>query len=157
MFFAYCIFKYVVFIISFYFFSVLSYRVPEGRTGQQTVELLQKRVEELGAVKTGNFSVDCDLYQAAQQGSMYYFTTLFYPVCSVLHDHLLKFLTMSNSTDCIHFTVPQRTLQVLHNSEQPASCFCVLDTAGQRCLVADIHMDLLMTKLKGETLISYNF
>merc|ERR1712004_647573 len=91
---------------------VLSYRVPEGRTGQQTAELLQKRVEELGAVKTGNFSVDCDLYQAAQAG------------------------------------IPQRTLQVLHNSEQPASCFCVLDTAGQRCLVADIHMDLLMTKLK---------
>ena len=39
-----------------------------------------------------------------------------------------------------------RVVQVLHNSEQPASCFAVLDTGT--CLVADILMDLLMTKLK---------
>ena len=36
---------------------------------------------------------------------------------------------------------------MLHNSEQPASCFSVLDTGT--CLVADSLFDLLMLKLKG--------
>lgn len=40
----------------------------------------------------------------------------------------------------------QRTVNVLHNSENPASCFAVLDTGT--CLVADNLFDLLMMKLK---------
>ena len=42
---------------------VVNYPVPEGKTGQQMVDVLHKRVEQLGATKTGNFSVDCEMYQ----------------------------------------------------------------------------------------------
>ena len=52
-----------------YLFSVVTYPVPEGQSGQQTVDILQKRVEDLGAVKTGNFTVDCDTYSTVQQNS----------------------------------------------------------------------------------------
>lgn len=37
----------------------------ENKTLQQTVELLSRRVELLGATKTGNFCVDCETYQSA--------------------------------------------------------------------------------------------
>ena len=40
----------------------------------------------------------------------------------------------------------QRTLNVLHNSEQPASCFAVLDTGT--CLTADLLFGQLMQKLQ---------
>lgn len=45
------------------------------------------------------------------------------------------------------FPDPQRLVHVLHNTEQPASCFAVLDTGTG--LVADILYDHLMLKLKG--------
>ena len=48
-------------------FSVVTYPVPEGQSGQQTVDILQKRVEDLGAAKTGNFTVDCDTYNTVPQ------------------------------------------------------------------------------------------
>lgn len=38
--------------------------VPEGMSGQQTVDILQKRLELLGANKTGTFSVDCETWQS---------------------------------------------------------------------------------------------
>ncbi len=50
--------------------SVMAYPVPEGQSGKQTVDVLQKRVEDLGATKTSNFSVDCETYQANQQNGM---------------------------------------------------------------------------------------
>lgn len=37
-------------------------------------------------------------------------------------------------------------LHILHNSEQPASCFAILDTGT--CLVADTLFDILVLKLK---------
>ena len=40
------------------------YPVPEGLSGQQVVDSLQKQIELLGAVKTGNFQVDCETYQS---------------------------------------------------------------------------------------------
>ncbi len=43
--------------------------MAEGKSGQQTVDILQKRVEDLGAVKTGNYTVDCETYQAVQSSS----------------------------------------------------------------------------------------
>ena len=48
---------------------MVTYPVPEGQSGQQTVDILQKRVEDLGAVKTGNFTVDCDTYNTVPQTS----------------------------------------------------------------------------------------
>lgn len=40
----------------------------------------------------------------------------------------------------------QRIVNVLHNSEQPVSCFAVLDNGV--CLVADLTFNLLMVKMK---------
>ncbi|XP_074646796.1 mediator of RNA polymerase II transcription subunit 20-like [Tubulanus polymorphus] len=90
---------------------VLNYPLTEGKSAQQIVDELQKRVEGLGAKKSGLFSVDCETYQSVQT------------------------------------ITPQRLSHVMHNSEQPASCFCVLDTGT--CLVADTLLDVLMLKLKG--------
>ncbi|RUS80494.1 hypothetical protein EGW08_011745 [Elysia chlorotica] len=43
---------------------VYSYPVPEGRSGAQVVDLLQKQVEMLGGIKAGTFLVDCETYQS---------------------------------------------------------------------------------------------
>ena len=48
-------------------FSVYMFPVPEDKSGQQVVDSLQRQVEQLGAVKTGNFCVDCETYQSNQQ------------------------------------------------------------------------------------------
>ena len=45
--------------------------MPEGKTGQQVMEQLQRRVEQLGAVKTGNYLVDCEIYQSKLSGGRY--------------------------------------------------------------------------------------
>lgn len=50
---------------------------------------------------------------------------------------ILKYLTASAS----------RSVHVLHNSEQPTSCFSVLDNGA--CLVADLQFDILMQKMKS--------
>ncbi|XP_038045593.1 mediator of RNA polymerase II transcription subunit 20-like [Patiria miniata] len=44
---------------------VCQWPVTESRTVQQTVEMLTRRIEVLGAVKTGNFCVDCETYQSS--------------------------------------------------------------------------------------------
>jgi mediator of RNA polymerase II transcription subunit 20 len=41
---------------------VQPYAVPEGKNGTQTMEMLQKRVENLGGVKVGTFCVECESY-----------------------------------------------------------------------------------------------
>ncbi|KAH3881709.1 mediator of RNA polymerase II transcription subunit 20-like [Dreissena polymorpha] len=89
---------------------VYMYPVPEGKSGQQVVDSMQRQLELLGAVKTGNFNVDCETY-------------------------------LSNNPQ----GTPQRSLHLLHNSEQPASCFSVLDTGTT--LVADVLFEVLMAKL----------
>lgn len=43
---------------------VLNFPVPDGRSGQQTVDMIQKKLETLGAEKTGNFAVDSETYQS---------------------------------------------------------------------------------------------
>lgn len=45
-------------------FSVIFYPIGEGKSGQQAVDILLKRLEILGVEKTGNYSVDCDTYQS---------------------------------------------------------------------------------------------
>ncbi|XP_071808694.1 mediator of RNA polymerase II transcription subunit 20-like [Asterias amurensis] len=44
---------------------VCQWSVTENKTVQQMVEMLTRRIEVLGAVKTGNFCVDCETYQSA--------------------------------------------------------------------------------------------
>ncbi|KAK3755013.1 hypothetical protein QZH41_011057, partial [Actinostola sp. cb2023] len=48
---------------------VFPWDIAEGKSGQQTVEQLQKRAELLGARKTGNWCVDCETYQSQVQSS----------------------------------------------------------------------------------------
>ncbi|BFZ08473.1 hypothetical protein BsWGS_11512 [Bradybaena similaris] len=43
---------------------VFSYPVPEGRSGAQVVDILQKQVETMGGTRTGTFHVDCETYQS---------------------------------------------------------------------------------------------
>ncbi|ESO91283.1 hypothetical protein LOTGIDRAFT_153713 [Lottia gigantea] len=49
--------------------SVYMFPVPEGKSGQQVVESLQKSIELLGATKTGNFCVDCETFQTSIQNT----------------------------------------------------------------------------------------
>lgn len=44
--------------------SVCQVPVTEGKSVQQTVDILHKKLEQLGAVKQGSFSVDCETYHA---------------------------------------------------------------------------------------------
>ena len=49
---------------------------------------------------------------------------------------------------CIYFSGMQRTVHVLHNSEQPATVFSVLESGNKVVpLVADGLFDLLMLKM----------
>lgn len=45
-------------------FSVCQVPVAEGKSVQQTVDILHKKLEQLGAVKQGSFCVDCETYHA---------------------------------------------------------------------------------------------
>lgn len=44
--------------------SVCQVPVAEGKSVQQTVDVLHKKLEQLGAVKQGSFCVDCETYHA---------------------------------------------------------------------------------------------
>ena len=44
--------------------SVCQVPVTEGKSVQQTVDVLHKKLEQLGAVKQGSFCVDCETYHA---------------------------------------------------------------------------------------------
>ena len=44
--------------------SVFTHPVPENKSGQYVVDVLQKRLENLGAQKSGAFAVDCDAYHS---------------------------------------------------------------------------------------------
>ncbi|XP_062613050.1 mediator of RNA polymerase II transcription subunit 20-like [Saccostrea cucullata] len=87
--------------------------VPEGKSGQQVVDGLQKQVEMMGASKAGNFLVDCETYQSNPQN------------------------VMQSAQQCV--------VNILHNSEHPASCFAV--TESGQILVSDLLFEDLMTKL----------
>ena len=51
-------------ILECFFDSVLNFPIPDGRSGQQMVDMIQKKLETLGAEKTGNFAVDSETYQS---------------------------------------------------------------------------------------------
>lgn len=44
--------------------TIHGYPIPEGKTGQQTVESLSKTLEILGAVRTGTFTVECESFNS---------------------------------------------------------------------------------------------
>ena len=49
--------------------SVCQVPVAEGKSVQQTVDQLHKKLEQLGAVKQGSFFVDCETYHATGNAS----------------------------------------------------------------------------------------
>lgn len=49
--------------------------------------------------------------------------------------------------ECFYFAAnPPQYVNLMHNSEQPATCFAILDSGN--CLVADLQFDALMSKIK---------
>lgn len=71
--------------------------VMEGKNIQQTVDILGKKLEQLGAVKQGTFSVDCETYHTATAAGM------------------------GNQGQ------PSKLMYVMHNSEYPLSCFALFE------------------------------
>lgn len=57
--------------------SVCQVPVAEGKSVQQTVDMLHKKLEQLGAVKQGSFCVDCETYHATGNSS----SNIFLSVC----------------------------------------------------------------------------
>ncbi|XP_060518496.1 mediator of RNA polymerase II transcription subunit 20 [Cylas formicarius] len=94
--------------------TVLTQFPVENRTGPQTIEILSKRINALGATQQGQFLVDCETYSS---------------VPALGH---------------------QRTVHVLHNSEQPATVFSLLETGTKTIpLATDGLFDLLMMKMSS--------
>jgi len=120
---------------------LIVYPVKENMTGAQTIELLTKRVLILGGIQTGQFQVDCDSFG------------------SVAHPMGGPAQGQGPSST--------RTLNILHNSEYPASTFALLEVpvvppltpnmtpqqqqqlTGYRMvsLVADNLFDMIVTKM----------
>lgn len=92
------------------------YPVPADKTAPQTVDIIQRRIVNLGAKITDQFLVDCETYI---------------------------------STPNLGHTV--KTLNVLHNSEQPATVFSVLEQPNQKSITfsSDTLFDLLLLKLSN--------
>jgi len=78
--------------------------VPADKTAPQYVEVIQRRISNLGAVKTGQFLVDCETYTSTSS------------LQSSLPGAAGKF---------------GKTFHVLHNSEHPATVFTVLEPPPQ--------------------------
>lgn len=92
-----------------------AYPIPHDKTAAQVVELIHKRIVNLGANHTGQFLVDCETYLSSQS-----------------------------------LGGPPRTLHVLHNSEQPATVFSVLEHSEKRItFTSDTLFDLLLLKLSN--------
>jgi len=113
-----------------------AYPVPSDKTAPQVVELIKRRITNLGCTETGQFQVDCETYHSSPnlvipgQGS----------------------------------GQAPKTLHVLHNSEYPATVFSVLEppaTAQQPgknqqapsnnriTFTTDYLFDLLLLKLSS--------
>jgi len=89
------------------------YPVPQDKTAAQVIDIIQKRIINLGANHTGQFQVDCETYFSSP-----------------------------------NLGPTQRTLHILHNSEQPATVFSVLEHSERRItFTSDTLFDLLLLKL----------
>ena len=107
---------------------VHSLTIPSGKSGQQVIESINKRLESFGAQKCGQFSVDSDTYYSVNQ---------------------MTGQTPEGSDSTV--TTPggqtSRVLNVFHCSEYPMSCFGLLDTGTS--LVADSTFDLILLNLSA--------
>ncbi|XP_063811153.1 mediator of RNA polymerase II transcription subunit 20 isoform X1 [Pseudophryne corroboree] len=94
--------------------------LAEGKSVQQTVELLTRKLEQLGAEKQGTFYVDCETYHTAGAN-------------------------VGGTGTCKGQS--GKLLYIMHSSEHPLSTFALFENGP--CLVADQNLDVLMIKLKG--------
>ena len=83
--------------------------IPDGKSGQQAVEFLQQRVELLGAVKTGNWSIDCETYHSVSAHSKSLVTgaltvkhTLYHSVSAHSKSLVIRALTVKLTTQFLH-------------------------------------------------------
>lgn len=111
---------------------------------QQTVDMLHKKLEQLGAVKQGSFCVDCETYHATGtvSGNIHSASLL-----SNFLDIVLDVNTLHSQTHLSVTGQPSKLLYVMHNSETPLSCLALFE--GGPCLIADANFDVLMVKLKS--------
>ena len=70
--------------------------MPEGKSGQQVVDSLQRQLELLGAVKTGNFSVDCETYQSNTPAGNSSSCALLFSIFSSLMIFCLKMIDVNS-------------------------------------------------------------
>ncbi len=92
-----------------------AYPVAQDKTAPQVIELLQKRIVNLGATPTGQFLVDCETYYSSP--------------------------ALSN---------PPKVLNILHNSEHPATVFSVVESQTKTVtFTSDTLFDLLLLKLSN--------
>lgn len=98
---------------------VILQAVPIEKSGALTTEHLSKRIVELGATQAGHFLVDCDAFVISSQ-----MQTQMGPGQQM------------------------KTVYVMHNSEQPASVFSILDSGQKQIpVVADALFDLISVKI----------
>ena len=98
------------------------YTEKDNRTGPQTIELLTRRIVNLGAMQAGQFLVDCEVYQG---------------VAPAPPQQQQQPGSVSN-----------KQLYILHSSEHPASVFSILESPTKTVtLTSDTLFDLLMLKL----------
>jgi len=112
-----------------------AYPVPADKTAPQVVELIKRRITNLGCSETGQFQVDCETYHSSP-----------------------NLVVPGQGSGQI-----QKTLHVLHNSEYPATVFSVLEPqpgaknqptqlqspANRITFTTDYLFDLLLLKLSS--------
>ena len=99
-----------------------AYPLSGDKTAPQVVEILKRRILNLGAKPAGQFLVDCETYYSSPS---------------------LAAVGVPPSAPA-----GPRTLNVLHNSEQPATVFSVVESQSKSvCFTSDTLFDLLLLKL----------
>ncbi|KAL8178985.1 UNVERIFIED_CONTAM: mediator complex subunit Med20 [Gekko kuhli] len=71
--------------------------VAEGKSVQQTVEILTRKLELLGAEKQGTFGVDCETYHTASStmGNQEVSSELGHPFCCLMSVNLADIMVAS--------------------------------------------------------------
>lgn len=101
--------------------SVCQVPVAEGKSVQQTVDMLHKKLEQLGAVKQGSFCVDCETYHATGNSS----SNIFLSVCFWALE--VRFIDYINA-DVLHSPMRLTWCPCLGGATEyfiPLSCDCL--------------------------------
>ena len=110
--------------------SVLNFPIPDGQSGQQTVDMIQKKLETLGAEKTGNFAVDSETYQSQSRMSLCaaFLLVSCYDSAGISHDPVCLRVCLSHSG-------------IVSKWMHRLSCFYVQVSLDLCCIVFYVAMD----------------